>query len=75
MNQAGMWLVVSPTIGLPLFLGGVAVTSLLIHTAVLTHSTWYPAYLQGNQHVKTVSSIEAPASTAALAAPTKLAAQ
>jgi light-harvesting protein B-800-850 alpha chain len=63
-----MWLVVSPTIGLPLFLGGVAVTSLLIHTAVLTHSTWYPAYLQGNQHVKTVSSIATPA-------PTKLAAQ
>lgn len=52
MNQAGIWLVVKPTVGLPLLLGSVAVTSLIVHYAVLSHSTWYPAYLQGNQHVK-----------------------
>jgi light-harvesting protein B-800-850 alpha chain len=56
-----MWLVVKPTVGLPLFIGGVALTSLIVHYAVLSHSTWYPAYLNGNQHVKT-SSISAPAS-------------
>jgi len=49
MNQAGMWLVVRPTVGLPLFIGGVAVTSLLVHTAVLTHTTWFPGFLQGGK--------------------------
>jgi light-harvesting protein B-800-850 alpha chain len=52
MNQAGIWLVVKPTVGLPLLLGSVAATSFIVHYAVLSHSTWYPAYLQGNQHVK-----------------------
>ena len=35
MNQGRIWCVVSPTVGLPLFLGGVSVTSLLIHYLVL----------------------------------------
>lgn len=52
MNQARLWLVVKPGVGIPLLLGSVAVTSLIVHAAVLTHSTWYPAYLNGNQHVK-----------------------
>jgi light-harvesting protein B-800-850 alpha chain len=47
MINGRMWLVVKPTIGVPLFLGGVVVASLAIHTAVLTHTTWYPAFLQG----------------------------
>jgi light-harvesting protein B-800-850 alpha chain len=55
MNQAGIWLVVKPTVGLPLLLGSVAITSLIVHAAVLSHSAWYPAYLQGNQHTKTAA--------------------
>ncbi len=51
MNQARIWLVVKPTVGLPLFLGTVLVISLLIHGAVLTHTTWMPAFFQG--HAKT----------------------
>jgi light-harvesting protein B-800-850 alpha chain len=47
MNQAGIWLVVKPTVGLPLFLGSVAVTSLVVHAAILTHTTWMGAYWQG----------------------------
>jgi light-harvesting protein B-800-850 alpha chain len=42
-----MWLVVKPTVGLPLFLASVAFTSLLVHYAVLTHTTWFPAFLNG----------------------------
>lgn len=47
MNQARIWLVVKPTVGLPLFLGTVLVISLLVHFAVLTHTNWFPAYWEG----------------------------
>ena len=49
MNQGRIWCVVKPTVGLPLFLGAVAVTSLLVHGAVLTHTTWYGALYQGGK--------------------------
>jgi light-harvesting protein B-800-850 alpha chain len=49
MNQGRIWTVVNPTIGLPLFLGAVAVTSLIVHTAVLTHTTWFSTFLQGGK--------------------------
>ncbi|NDA46221.1 MAG: light-harvesting protein [Alphaproteobacteria bacterium] len=49
MNQGRIWTVVKPTVGLPLFLGAIAVTSLIVHYAVLTHTTWFPAFMQGGQ--------------------------
>jgi light-harvesting protein B-800-850 alpha chain len=56
MNQARIWLVVKPTVGLPLFLGTVLTISLLIHFAVLTHTTWFGAYWQGGARSHTVAS-------------------
>jgi light-harvesting protein B-800-850 alpha chain len=47
MNQGRIWCVVSPTVGLPLFLGSVALTSLAVHTAVMTHTNWMGNYWQG----------------------------
>jgi light-harvesting protein B-800-850 alpha chain len=47
MNQGRIWCVVHPTVGLPLFLGSVALTSLAVHTAVMTHTTWMSNYWQG----------------------------
>ena len=47
MNQGRIWCVVKPTVGLPLVLGAVAIISLLVHVSILTHSTWFPAFLQG----------------------------
>ena len=47
MNQARIWCVVKPTVGLPLFLGTVLTISLLIHYAVLSHTTWMGGYWQG----------------------------
>jgi light-harvesting protein B-800-850 alpha chain len=44
MNQGRIWTVVKPTVGLPLFLGAVTVIALLVHYAVLTHTTWFSAY-------------------------------
>jgi light-harvesting protein B-800-850 alpha chain len=49
MNQGRIWTVVKPTVGLPLFLGSVAVTSLLVHYAVLTHTTWMGAFFEGGK--------------------------
>jgi len=62
MNQARIWTVVKPTVGLPLFLGAVATTALLVHYAILTHTSWFPAFLNGHAHA-------APGAAAAVAAP------
>lgn len=47
MNNAKIWLVVKPTVGVPLFLGAVAVGSFAVHVAVLSYTTWYNDYLTG----------------------------
>ena len=47
MNQGRIWCVVNPTVGLPLFIGGVAVTSLVVHASVMSHTTWMSNYWQG----------------------------
>ena len=49
MNNAKMWLVVKPTVGVPLFLGGVAVTSLAVHLSVIGAGvgSWYGPYVTG----------------------------
>jgi light-harvesting protein B-800-850 alpha chain len=38
---------VHPTVGLPLFLGSVAITSFIVHASVMTHTTWMSTYWQG----------------------------
>ena len=53
MNQGRIWCVVSPNVGLPLLLGSVAVTSLIVHACVMTHTTWMSNYWQGNSKVRT----------------------
>lgn len=69
MIYGRLWLVVKPTVGIPLFLGAVAVSSFLVHFMLLTHTTWLPKFLEGG--LKTTASIEAPVATA-LAPPTTL---
>jgi light-harvesting protein B-800-850 alpha chain len=51
-NQARIWLVVNPTVGLPLFLGAVTTIALLVHFSVLSHTTWFSSYWQGKAPVK-----------------------
>lgn len=48
MYNARIWLVVPPKVGLPLLLGTVLLLSLIVHTAVLTNTDWYPAFFQGS---------------------------
>ncbi|MGA9025150.1 MAG: light-harvesting protein [Steroidobacteraceae bacterium] len=61
MNQARIWLVVKPTVGLPLFLGTVLFIALCVHYAILSHTTWYPDYWQGGAK-KHTAAVVAPAS-------------
>jgi light-harvesting protein B-800-850 alpha chain len=49
MNQGRIWTVVSPNHGLPLFIGGVALTSLIVHYSILSHTTWMASYWQGGK--------------------------
>ncbi len=55
MNQGRIWCVVNPTVGLPLFLGTVLVIALLVHYAVLSHTTWFAGYRQGGTNTHAVA--------------------
>jgi light-harvesting protein B-800-850 alpha chain len=41
--------VVHPTVGLPLLIGSVAVTSLIVHASVMTNTSWMSNYWEGGQ--------------------------
>jgi light-harvesting protein B-800-850 alpha chain len=47
MNNAKMWLVVPPAVGVPLFLSAVAVGSFAVHVAVLSNTSWVSDFLSG----------------------------
>jgi len=47
MNQGRIWCVVNPTVGLPLFLGSVALISLIVHYSILSNTAWFSAFWGG----------------------------
>ena len=49
MNNSKIWLVVKPTVGVPLFLSAVAVGSFAVHVAVLSNTSWVADFLSGNE--------------------------
>jgi light-harvesting protein B-800-850 alpha chain len=55
MNQGRIWCVVNPTVGLPLFLGSVALMSFTVHFAVLNNSTWMKDFFNGTPLMKAAS--------------------
>ncbi len=63
MIYGKLWLVVKPTVGIPLFLSAVAVSSFAVHYMLLTHTTWMPKYYNGAA-TKTAAA-DAPATLAA----------
>ena len=70
MNQGRIWCVVHPTVGLPLLLGSVAITSLIVHASVMSHTTWMSNYWQGASRVKFAPAAAAtPVPGASVAAP------
>lgn len=52
MIYGKMWTVVRPTVGIPLFLGAVAVGSFSVHLALLNNTTWVKAFLEGGKSTK-----------------------
>lgn len=59
MNNAKLWLVVKPTVGIPLFLGAVAVTSLAVHVGIVVNTSWIADYHQGKPLGSTAAAREA----------------
>ena len=47
MNNGKIWYVVKPSVGLPLFLGGVWTISFVVHYTSLKYPTWFPALFGG----------------------------
>jgi len=47
MIYGKLWLVVKPTVGVPLFLGAVAVGSFSVHLAIMSNTTWVKKFLNG----------------------------
>ena len=74
MIYGKLWLVVKPTVGIPLFLGAVAVGSFSVHYMLLTHTTWLKKFLNGSAPVA-AAVLETAPSTASAAPPTLVAAK
>nr|AAB34969.1 peripheral light-harvesting bacteriochlorophyll-carotenoid-protein complex B800-850 alpha-subunit, LHII alpha-subunit=type B antenna complex [Rhodobacter sulfidophilus, W4, intracytoplasmic membranes, Peptide, 52 aa] [Rhodovulum sulfidophilum] len=48
MNNAKMWLVVKPTVGIPLFLVACAIASFLVHLMLVLTTGWMGDYYSGS---------------------------
>lgn len=53
MIYGKVWLHVKPSVGIPLFLGAVAVASFSVHVALVTNTTWVKRFLNGGTAAKT----------------------
>ena len=73
MIYGKIWTVVKPTVGIPVFLGAVAVSSFAVHLAVVTNTTWVKGFLNGSAG-KAAPVAMAPAAEATTAAPAPAAA-
>jgi light-harvesting protein B-800-850 alpha chain len=74
MTNGKIWLVVNPTVGIPVFFAGIVVASLSIHTAILLNSDFFPAFLKGGAPKAAVAAA-APAAAPVAAAPVAAAAK
>ena len=63
MIYGKLWLVVRPTVGIPLFLGAVAVGSFSVHVALLTNTTWVKDFLNGKPKAAATAPAKAAAAT------------
>lgn len=47
MNNARIWTIVNPSVGVPLFFIGVMVTAFFVHIQLAANTTWFGNYWQG----------------------------
>ena len=55
MFYGRMWLVVKPSVGIPMGAAGIFGVSLFVHACILTNTTWFPAFLNGNAKPRVMS--------------------
>ncbi len=60
MFYGRMWLVVKPSVGIPMGAVGIFGVSLFIHASILTNTTWFPAFLNGSAKPRVVSELVVP---------------
>jgi light-harvesting protein B-800-850 alpha chain len=51
MIYAKMWCVVKPSVGIPVFIAAVAISSFSVHLALTTNTTWVKSFLNGGAKV------------------------
>lgn len=66
MIYGKIWCVVKPSVGIPLFLSAVAVSSFAVHLTLLNTAPWLKNYYVGGQKAATAAT--APAAAEAVAA-------
>jgi light-harvesting protein B-800-850 alpha chain len=66
MNNSKIWLVVKPSVGVPIFLSAVAIGSFAVHVAVLTNTTWLGNFLRGTALTAPRASLAPTTNTAAV---------
>jgi light-harvesting protein B-800-850 alpha chain len=74
MIYGKIWCVVKPSVGIPLFLGAVAVSSFAVHTMLVNNTTWVKRFLNGSGAAATAAApadATAPPSAVVAAAPKK----
>lgn len=68
MIYGKLWLVVKPSVGIPLLLGAVAVSSFAVHYMLVTNTTWLKKYFEGNTATATKAALAPPVATDTLVA-------
>jgi light-harvesting protein B-800-850 alpha chain len=69
MIYGKIWCVVKPSVGIPLFLGAVAVSSFAVHYMLVSNTTWVKRYLNGGSTVVATAPAAADATAPPAAAP------
>lgn len=59
MIYGKLWMVVRPQVGIPIFLGAVAVGSFSTHLAIASNTTWVKDFLSGKAKVAAVQAAPA----------------
>ncbi len=55
MIYAKMWCVVKPSVGIPVFIAAVAISSFSVHLALTMNTTWVKNFLNGSAKVAVVA--------------------
>jgi light-harvesting protein B-800-850 alpha chain len=51
MIYSKMWCVVKPSVGIPVFIAAVAISSFSVHLALTMNTTWVKSFLNGGNKV------------------------